>query len=172
MSLAPPPKTDQTTLASVDLKPAASTDSPTIWRQFIDALRTAIGLKPIHLAQRYAEAKIETIEVTSQAAILRARQDYEEVMALISLRVRDGEANRAKVMAEARKLRAEARQDEAKARILELAARHLEDRSLSPGQAWEQVRSVLEKIESAYGGRAELQLPPPTNGRQGREGSP
>ena len=63
------------------LKPAGRRGSPSRWTWLIDALRRIIGLKPLYLAERWADAKVRQEEATADAKLLAAKADYERVMA-------------------------------------------------------------------------------------------
>jgi hypothetical protein len=62
-------------------KPADTRSSPSCWAKFVDALRRTIGLKPIHLVERWAEAKIRQEDATTDAKLLAAMADYERAKA-------------------------------------------------------------------------------------------
>jgi len=161
MSLVPLEDPHQTIVQKTTLGTVDPSDSPGAWRTFWDAVRTAIGLKPIHLAERFAKARIQVIEVDNEIKQLKAREEFEKTMAEVSKIKLDGQASAEKIKAEAQILRAKARQEKAKARVFELAARQIESRMLSPEEALERLLEIKEKIELVHGGAIEFQLPKP-----------
>jgi hypothetical protein len=90
MSLAPYDKPEQTVVQKSDLKPIDPTDKPSWWLRFLNDVRTTIGMKPLSLSERWAEAKVRTQEVKVESEeidkeikLLKAKQEFEETMAKV-----------------------------------------------------------------------------------------
>lgn len=156
------------TIQKTDLSPARPSDSQSLWKKFIDGLRTAVGFKPVYLAERFAEARIATTEAENEIKLLKAKQDYELVQAQI--RQMDGttEANRLDAETKARRANAEARRDESKARMMEWVVQQLKAGTLSREEAGERLREVISQIEM-WGGYVEFDLPKSLDGPSARE---
>jgi len=145
----------------VDLKPRDASDPPNRWRKFLDDLRAIIGAKSLYLCERLAEAKIraqevqvETIEVENEIKLLKARQEYEEVMA----RRRQSELEAA---AKADKEKALADQVRARTQALETvtrsAAKALDGRKMSRDEARIWLAAVVQQIE-VHGGSVDIDI--------------
>ena len=169
MSLAPSDPPGEIVAQRTEFKPLDRRDPPSRWRRFVDFLRVNIGLKPLHLAERWAEAKVFNEEVEAQAKLYQAKAEYEKVLAEAHRIERESKAKAEKDEAEAKRLRAQARQEAADARIREKAARLMEASNLSPQEAIERLLAIREQLELLHGGRAEFQLPEPSDEDEGAE---
>lgn len=72
------------------LEPQKPTDNPSMFVKFVNFVRQNIGLKPLELAERFAEAEArkreaqaDSFEVDNQVKLLKAKQEYELVQAEI-----------------------------------------------------------------------------------------
>jgi hypothetical protein len=145
-----------------EMEPNSASDSPSKWRSFVDGLRRLIGLKPIHMAERWAGAKITSVEVENQAKILKARGDYELIQAQIRKMDQETAATQGTIEAQVRTAVAKASQEESKARILRSAAQQIQNRNITVEQAAENLQRIINVIEYQHGGRVEIQLPDST----------
>ncbi len=143
-------------VSKTELKPVKATDEPGLWRKFANFVRQNIGLKPLHLAERFAEAEIDSREAENHIKLLKAKGEYELVQAEIRRRDLEAEGQHEKVTAEAEQIRAKARSAKARARIAEAAARAIERRGQTPEQAMKRLREIVDKIRN-LGGDVEIE---------------
>jgi len=169
MSRAPSDPPDQVVAQRTEFQPIDRRDPPGRWRRFVDFLRVNIGLKPLDLAERWAEAKVFTQEVEAQARLYQAKAEYERVMAEARRIERESKAKAERDGAEAKRLRAQARQATADARTREKAARLIAAGNRSPEEAAAKLRAIIEQLELLHGGRVEFQLPEPPDEDEGSE---
>ena len=142
-----PEEPEQAIIQRSELKPKDPKDKSNRWWRFIIGLRTTIGLKPLYLTERFAEAKVCSIETDNQVKMLNARKDFELAMVEVE-----------KKRQEATLLGAQAREKNADAHIKELAANYMETKKLPPEEILEKVKSLMSQIAS-YGGCAEIKFP-------------
>ena len=118
-------------------------------------MRQTIGLKPIHLAERWAEAKVRQEEVDAEARMLAAKANYELAMAQIRKMEREGQSKQDVDGAIADFIRQQSGSPE----IVMSVLKNLRDASSqSPKEALEHLQDVIKKIEF-QGGDVELDLP-------------
>lgn len=145
-------------ISKTDFQPVKSSDQAGVFRQFVNFVRLHIGLKPLELAIRFAEADVrkreaqtETIEVENQIKLLKAKQDYELIQSEIRRRDLEAEGKAELAKAEADKVRGRNRSSKAIARIQEAAAREIERRNQSPEEAILRLKTIVDKIRAAGG---------------------
>lgn len=149
------PDDNELVVQNTNLSPIDPRDSRSGWQKFVDGLRQTIGLKPIHLAERWAEAKVRQEEVDAEARLLTAKANYELAMAQIRKMEREGQSKQEVDGAIADFIR----QQSASPETVMSAVRHLRDASSqSPDEALEHLQDVIKKIEF-QGGDVELDLP-------------
>lgn len=145
-------------ISQTDFKPKDSADNPSLFRRFVDFIRQNIGLKPLHLAERFAEAELrkreadaEKQEVENQVTILKAKQEFELIQAEIRRKQLESEstADREKAMTEA--VRADTRSKKASARIQEVAAREIERLGQTPEEAVKRLHRLVNRLRSQGG---------------------
>jgi hypothetical protein len=138
---------EQAIIQRSELKPKDPKDQPSRWWRFINGLKTTIGLRPLYLTERFAEAKVCSIETDNQVKLLNAKKDYELAMV-------EAEKKRQ----EATLLGAQAREKNAEAHIKELVHTYMETKLLPPEEILEKVNSLLSQFAS-FGGCAEIKFP-------------
>jgi hypothetical protein len=160
MSLMPTEEPKPLAIQKTTLAPASPSGSRGGWWKFLDALRAAIGLKPLELAERFAVARVrqqemmtETQEVENEIKLLRAREEFELIKAEV-------ERRRTQTASVAKIARAKVRMENARAKIVELAAKQLEASQSDPEEALQRVQDVIRQIE-LHGGRVEVEIPEP-----------
>lgn len=132
-------------ISQTELKPVKAADDPSLWRKFVNSVRQTIGLKPLELAVRIAEAEVASREIENQVKLLKAKQEYERVQAEIQ-----------KTKAEAAEIRTKTRSKKARARIQEVAAREIERRGQTLEEAMQRFKQLVDKIQS-LGGDVEIE---------------
>lgn len=87
--------------------------TPGFLRRVCDFFRRNIGLKPLYLTERAAEAEVrrreavaESLEIENKAKAIKAQSGYEHLQAKIRCMELDAEAKHAKTMAEVAAIRA------------------------------------------------------------------
>jgi hypothetical protein len=156
-----PQDENQLVVQRTDMVPIDTKDSRGRWQRFIDGLRQHIGLKPLNLSERWAEAKVRQEEVGAEARLLAAKADYELKMA--QARQIEVETNglQAKNQASVEKLRAEASASDASARLVNEL---LDARKNGTDAALENLSLSITQIQ-LHGGSVEFGLPsPPDDG--------
>ncbi len=164
MSLpAPFEEPSKVVIQRANLKPIDPDDKPNWWRSFVDDLRAFIGMKPLYLSERWAEAKVGALEVKvesekvdNEVKLIRAKMDYEEVMAEVREKDRESAARAEKEKAVAEYIGAQTRHHTALARLLEKASRA---KQMSPDEARAWLEETQRKIELNHGGCVEYKLP-------------
>jgi hypothetical protein len=146
----------KTALQKADLKPDDVTYKPGRWTTCINFLRIHVGMLPLDLSKRWAEAKVCQEEekayekhIENEVKLIKARQEFEQVR--LELR---------KQRTEIRSIAAEARSKEEDARIKRLVRIQLEASGQTSEEAVEHLKSVMKQIEFA-GGHVDLELPEP-----------
>lgn len=149
------PNDNELVVQKANLSPIEQSDSRNGWQKFIDGVRQTIGLKPIHLAERWAEAKVRQEEVDSEARMLAAKANYELAMAQVRKMEREGQSKQDVDGAIADFIRQQSGSPEIVMSIL----KNLRDASSqSPEEALGHLQDVIKKIEF-QGGDVELDLP-------------
>lgn len=149
------PDDNELVVQKTNLSPIDPRDSRNRWQRFIDGLRQTIGLKPIHLAERWAEAKVRQEEVDAEVRLLAAKANYELAMAQIHKMEREGESKQDVDGAIADFIRQQSGSPE----IVISMVKNLRDASSqSPEEALEHLQDVVKRIEF-QGGDVELDLP-------------
>lgn len=153
-----------TAISRTSLIPVNKGDRPSTWRWFCDGVRQLVGLKPIDLVMRFAEAEArkreaeaEALEIENELKLQRAKQDYDLVQAEIRRRDLESQNKTEEANALNSKIRAEARTTVAVARIHEAAAREIERRKAVPQETLERFKGIVDKIRS-LGGEVEIQI--------------
>ena len=149
------PDDNELVVQKTNLSPIDPRDSRNGWQKFVDGLRQTIGLKPIHLAERWAEAKVRQEEVDAETRMLAAKANYELAMAQIRKMEREGQSKQDVDGAIADFIRQQSSSPEIVMSIL----KNLRDASSQPPEeALEHLQDVIKKIEF-QGGDVELDLP-------------
>lgn len=136
------------------LRPDNPRDHPTRWRRFLDFLRTRIGMKPLWLAERWAEARVAAMETDNSAKLLAAKKDYELAMS----EIRRAESRGRIDDADAELLRAKAKSTLADAKVKEAVARLIEARNEPPEQSLINLEDVIQRLLT-HGAVVEVQPP-------------
>jgi hypothetical protein len=159
MSLVPYEDPEPVIIHRSELKPSDPSDPPSRWRQFLDAVRAAVGLKPLYLCERWAEARVrkeevktESDELDNEIKLLKAKQEYE----LITAKVREQDAKTKQIEAKTLGMRAQTR-------LMEKAAKAAQ---ISPAEADAWLASIKQRIELEHGGHIEVELPEPPSADQ------
>ena len=130
-------------------------DSRSGWQKFIDGLRQSVGLKPLYLAERWAEAKVRQEEIDAEARLLEAKANYELAMAEVRKMEREGQSKQQIDEAIAGFIRSQTDTPEIVLSIIQ----NLSDAStLAPGEALANLEDVIKRIE-LHGGAVEVDLP-------------
>lgn len=165
MSLVPFDQPEEAVVQKTEVVPANPKDTPAWWVKTLNCLRTAIGLKPLYLAERFAIAKVRLVEVESESRhadnhikLLNAKLEAEKVMSAV--RIAEAEANTKKERETAitRHIAAQTKDLQERARLAAKARKHLEDISKTPKELTEHLQSLIKQIEMA-GGSVELDIP-------------
>jgi hypothetical protein len=163
MSLVPYDEPEQNVVQWAELKPIDPADKLGWWRSFFDDVRAFVGMKPLYLSERWAEAKVaslevkvESEEVDNEVKLLRAKMDYEKVMAEVREKDRESAAKAEKEKAVAEYVGAQTRVLTAQSRLLEKASKA---KQMSPDEARAWLEETQRKIELLHGGCVEYKLP-------------
>lgn len=153
-----------TAISRTSLLPVNKGDRPSTWRWFCDGVRQLVGLKPLDLVMRFAEAEArkreaeaEGLEIENELKLLQARNDYELVQAEIRRQDLESQNKAEEARALTDRIRAETRTTAALASIHETAAREIERRKASPQETRERLKGIVDKIRS-LGGEVEIQI--------------
>lgn len=146
-------------IQKTDFKPSDPKDKASPWRRLADFFRQNIGLRPLHLAERFAEAKVrqeelraDQLSIENQAKMLKARADYEQITASIEIDQRDSKGRHAKDLAEVANS-----QEDVKLKVI--MREKFESGGKSPEEAWKRVEEIITEIEFTHGGRVEIEPP-------------
>ncbi len=160
MSLTPQSE-NRAVVQRTELQPLDPKDSRSRWQRFVDFLRQNIGLKPLYLAERYAEAKVRQEEakarqeeVDADVRLLQAKVDYERALVEAEKMRRESAGKRAK--------------DVAQAGLTKAVTRLINAGELDCVEAIEELQAIIQRIQS-QGGLVEFELPEPEEGEAGDE---
>src|SRR5262249_18439192 len=123
------------------------------WRRFADAIRQCVGLKPLHLAERFAEAKVRLAESEADAVLLKARAQYELSVAKVREIELGAEGKYATDMAVARLIESLNPEDAANMKAM------LDGKGVSVEVALEAVEAIAQRIR-LHGGTVEVRAKP------------
>lgn len=164
MTNLPPPEREEIIVGRTDLVPHDSVDKPSLWRRFIDGIRTVIGLKPLYLAEEWARAKVLEVETSaekntldSQAKLLEAKAAYELAIAEARARTLGAEGQHAKDMAEAQLLETKSRLL-ASPEVQELSEQLIQGEDMEVADALDKLELLMQRI-LMNGGVVELAIP-------------
>ncbi len=121
---------------------------PGLWKRFVDGVRQTIGLKPLHLAERWAEAEIAVREAEASKSVYEGMATFE-----------NAKAARLKAEGEHRRDCAAADNTAAKTELVRVMTEKLEGADkLDPQEARENLRRAIEAIQRE-GGTVEIEFP-------------
>lgn len=134
---------EQAVVQKTDLAPISKDDPPSKWKEFLNTIRTFVGMKPLYYADRFAEARVQEIEIENQIKLIQAKGDYELKM-----------AEAAKKRAEAKKIESEIPQPTTSEdpQIATL----LKDHTIE--EAWGMVQDLMNEIQLR---RGSVEIVPP-----------
>lgn len=149
MSLVPSDEVE-IVVQQTSFSPANASDSRSYWTKFIDLCRRCVGMKPMVLADRFAEAKVAQEEATATAILLEAQGKFELAKAEAAARLMEAEGKSQKDLATARLIDgiADGNADQA------LVDTILKGKSVTTAEALEQVELISEQIR-LLGGHVE-----------------
>lgn len=151
-----PHEENELVVQRTDLEPFNRKDARSIWETFLDGIRATIGLKPLYLAERWAEAKVRQEEADATARLMEAKAKYELAAAEARKLQLEAEAAYAKGMAEADRIQI---QNSLLAKASNpLAAELLAAGTRDAREAFEYMNRVIQQIEM-HGGVVEIELP-------------
>ncbi len=101
-----PSKEPGTVVQQTQLGPSDPKDERNWWHKFVNFLRQNIGLKPLYLAERFAEARVRKEEVEAEKTLLEAKSIYEMTVATAKKIELESEGQYAKDMAVAESIKA------------------------------------------------------------------
>lgn len=152
-------------VSETQVGPKRSNDSPNLWVRCWNSVRTHIGLKPLHLVERIAEAQtrskevdVESKEIDNRLKLIKAKQEYELIQSYIRINEMKAAGELEKVQAEIDAIRGKVRSKKKQERIEKAAERELAKRGQSPDQAMEEMLKLISKVEAA-GGAVEFVIP-------------
>ena len=150
-----PEDQDKVVVQSTQLAPIDPNDSRSVWRRFVDGVRQTIGLKPVYLAERWAEAKVRQEEIDAESASLAAKANYELAMALVRKMERESESQQELDSAVADYIRS---QTDSPDIVLSVIKNLRNSKSQSSEETLEYLRDVTKRIEF-QGGTVEIETP-------------
>lgn len=134
-------------------EPSDENDTRSAWRKFVDVVRQSIGLKPLHLTERWATAKVRQEEAEADAKLFSARAQYELAAAQARKIELQAEGEHAKNMAIARYIDSLVRDDADPAVVADLIA----SKNQSIDEALANVEAVAQQIR-LLGGSVEIEV--------------
>lgn len=160
MSLVPSEQPAESLVERTQVKPIDMKDPPGLFHRFLDALRKTIGLRPLHLAERFAAVRVQreevearNCEIDGEMRLLQGKIEYERAMAEIRQGELEAQGRFLKDSAEAAHLRA---QTEALSTDLRDAIERLKDATnVSPEDNLDWLQSVIQRIRFC-GGEVEI----------------
>ncbi len=142
-----PTKEGETVIHRTDLEPADPKDSRNRWQKLVSAIRIAMGMKPLYLAERWSVAKIRHEEASADAKMLSAKAEYEIGMAQARAIELEAQGRLAKNLAIATLL-----ESQANPIVLELL------KNKTTTEAISELKSIVEQIRK-FGGDVEIEFP-------------
>ena len=134
-------------------EPSDASDTRSAWRKFVDGVRQSFGLKPLHLTERWATAKVRQQEAEVDTKLFTARAQYELAAAQARKIELQAEGEHAKNMALARYIDSLVRDAADPAVVADLIA----SKNQSLDEALANVEAVAEQIR-LLGGSVEIEV--------------
>lgn len=138
------------------LEPSDKDDTRSSWKKFVDAIRQSIGLKPLHLTERWANAKVRQEEADADAKLFAARAQYELAAAQARKIELQAEGEHAKDMAIAKYINSLVPDDADPAVVAEL----IQSKDRAVDDALANVEAVADQIR-LLGGSVEIKVDNP-----------
>lgn len=152
---APPDDTNELIIHKTQLSPDDPKDKRTTWQKFVDGLRQTIGLKPLRLVERWAEARVRKDEVETELRLLEAKGKYEFLMARVRKMDRESLSAQGLTEAKADFIRSKSTLS---GDVPDALKTLIDSASSDPADTLEELKDVIRRIE-IQGGTVEFDLP-------------
>lgn len=144
MTFTSPDDNSELVAQRTELSPTDKNENPGIWLSFTNFIRQNIGLKPLWLSERWAEARVRSLEIDNEVRLLNAKLQYGATMAEVRHKHAETDALQ--------------HTSTSNDQLHDLIALQIQQEQMSPDELRERLQKIISKIEM-HGGCVEFGLP-------------